>query len=102
MSVSRIQVPLSAMASGASFAGTCFTQTTMFNDSSREPKGRQKNSRAAPVSTRFPAFEQQRSICSAKAERVRKRVAHLGLSRVVRNVVEIARRVRVFVIDGRR
>src|SRR5271154_1382696 len=83
MSDSRIHVPPAVIASGASFAGTCLTQTPIFT--------------SAP----FPSFEDQRGVGAAETKGIRERVMHLGLARVVRDVVQIARGIRILVVDGR-
>src|SRR5271156_4314367 len=90
MSDSRIHAAPSTIASGASFAGTCLTQTPIFKISS--------TSQLFPV----PALENQGRVGAAEAERIRERVMNLRFPRVVRNVVEVARGVRIFVIDRRR
>src|SRR5579864_1259313 len=95
MSVSRIHVPDSAMASGASFAGTCLMQTTIFKPSS-------KSRGSAPKSSALPALEDQRRVRATESEGVREGVAHFGLARLVRNVIEVACWVRILVIDRRR
>src|SRR5579862_505252 len=84
ISDSRIHVPPSAIASGASFAGTCLTHTPIFT--------------LAP----FPSLEEQRRIRPAEAERIRERVRHFGFARMVWNVVQIARGIGLFLIDRRR
>src|SRR5712664_1942336 len=92
------------MDSGASFAGTCLTQTIMFTGFSyllRLLKGRCR----LPGDNRLlagPAFENQRGVGAAKSEGVRERVFYRRLARFVGNIVEIASRVGGLLIDGRR
>src|SRR5579864_5868759 len=54
------------------------------------------------LSLSVPALEEQRSVGSTEAERIRERVLHFGFARMVRDVIEIARRVGDFLIDCRR
>src|SRR5579862_2693089 len=85
MSDSRIHAPPSTIARGASLAGTCLTQTPIFIG-------------LAPV----PALENQRSVCTAEAEGIRKRVRHFRFPRDVRDVIEVARGVGRLLVDRRR
>src|SRR2546426_284208 len=50
----------------------------------------------------FVFLEQERGVGAAKTEGVRKRVADVGLTRLVRHVIEVAVRIRYFVVDGGR
>ena len=50
----------------------------------------------------LPALEEQRGIGAAEAEGIRERVFDVGLARVVGHVIEIASRVGMLVVDGRR
>src|SRR5579863_1085118 len=101
ISVSRIHEPLASITSGASFAGTCFTQTPIFNDSLLQTFYRRLAPQNQNRSAAIPEFEYQRRVSAAKAERIRERVLHVRLARLIRNVIEIARRIGIFVIDGR-
>ena len=92
MSVSRIHAPPSAIARGASLAGTCLMQTTIFTCL----RSLQRDQR------RVPALEEQRGVGAAETERIRERVLDLGFARVVRNVIEIALRIGSFLVDRRR
>ncbi len=49
-----------------------------------------------------PALEEQRGVGAAEAERIRERVFDFRFARLVRNVIEIARRIGIFVVDRRR
>src|ERR1700676_966776 len=121
MSDSRIQFP--AMVSGASLAGTCLMQTIMFTGAFlfgaifAQPtvRGRagieilrfaQDDTRGAayatgrtPVSLAGPALENERGVGAAKPKGVGKRVFQRGLAGFVRNVVQIASRVRRLLVD---
>ena len=46
-----------------------------------------------------PALEKKRGVGAAEAERIRKRVLNFRFARMVRNVIEVARRVGRFLID---
>src|ERR1700753_4002676 len=104
MSDSLIQLPL--IDSGASFAGTCLIQTMMFIgvlDGLAFASETQEI--AAPGGLELfpgPALENQRGVGAAKTERVRKRVFDVRFSRDIRNIIEIALRIRRFEIDRRR
>src|SRR5207253_9766793 len=50
----------------------------------------------------FVFFEEERGFGPAETEGVRKRVADVGLTRLVGHVIEVAVRIRYFVVDGRR
>ena len=99
MSVSRIQAPLSVICKGASLAGTCLIQTATFISTSIFERLR----RRAPDRVRLlPALENQRGIGAAKAEGVRQGIVKRCFARMVGHVVEIACRVRMRVVNGRR
>src|SRR3984957_21009355 len=120
MSVSRIQLA-SVIARGASLAGTCLMQTTIFIRTSRRSTGTLacaifstfrrlwRNRRSAklhrqeclcyPNLAGIPALEQQRGVGAAKAEGVRQRVLDGRLAHVIWDVVQIAFRVRRLLID---
>src|SRR5713226_3127842 len=90
MSASRIQ--FLAICRGASFAGTCLMQTIMF----KKPSQKQGNSAA------FPAAEDQGGVSAAEAEGIREHIFDRSFARDVGDVIEVADRVKIFVIDGRR
>src|SRR5579864_879250 len=121
MSDSRIHAPPSTMARGASLAGTCLTQTPIFKNSSElkcydcgKVQSRQVHlpgtaCRAPTVlharesALLFtPALEDQGCVCAAEAERIRERVLDSRFARLVRNVVQIALRIGILVVHGRR
>src|SRR5258707_61255 len=109
MSDSLIQFP--AMASGASFAGTCLMHTMMFTR--RLPfgiphfLGREKNAgtrggnEIRPLFAR-PAAENERGVGAAKSKGIRKGVFHRRLARVFRHVIQIAFGIGIFKINGGR
>src|SRR6266404_8098209 len=92
ISDSRIQFPL--MESGASFAGTCLTQTIIFTGYSLLERELQ----LLPC----PPLENQRSVRAAKAKRIGQRVIHGRFARDVWHIVQVAFRVGVKLIDCRR
>src|SRR5437879_7680425 len=117
MSDSLIQFP--AMASGASFAGTCLMHTMMFTRgflfraisawtqtldhaelgsfaSLRMTYARERVSLAGPTP------ENQCGVSAAEAKRIRKDVFDRRLARVIRHVIQIAFRIGGLVIDGGR
>src|SRR5437867_5861429 len=108
MSDSLIQFP--AMVSGASFAGTCLMHTMMFTRmlpfGTSQFRGREKNrgSAATMKSCLFsgPAPENERGVGAAKSKRVRKSVLNRRFARVIRYVIQIAFRIGIFEINGRR
>src|SRR5579884_2786850 len=91
MSASRIQAACSAMASGASRAGTCLIQTTIFNLPPSGPSG------GLPA---FPALEEEGGVGAAEAEGVRERVADVRRATMIGDVVEVAGGVGELVVDG--
>src|SRR6266568_4839853 len=107
MSDSLIQFP--AIASGASFAGTCLMHTIMFTETilsdfqlsrgTREP--RESAARLKLLLPR-PPLENERGVGAAKSKRIRKCVLHGCLARAIRNVIQVALGIRIFEIDGRR
>src|SRR5579872_222040 len=86
ISVSRIQEPSGMMCSGASLAGTCLTQTAIFTFRNLD----------------LIALEDESGVGATETERIGKRVRELSLASVIWNVIEIALRVGMFVIDRRR
>src|SRR5579871_3842505 len=48
-----------------------------------------------------PSLEQQAAVGAAEAEGIRQRVIQLELARLVGNIIQVALRVRLFVVDGR-
>src|SRR6185295_15086929 len=103
MSDSLIQFP--AIARGASLAGTCLMQTMIFTELSLRPARNPAflgTSRLYEFLTCPPALENQRGIRSAETERIGERVVHGGFARNVGHVVQIALRIGVKLIDGRR
>src|SRR5262244_1743223 len=107
MSDSLIQFP--AMARGASLAGTCLMQTTIFTGASLRLQTRRRDvpnlsrlpAAQIPLLAR-PALENQRSVRSAEAERIRERVVDGRLAGDVGHVVQIALRIGTKLIDRRR
>src|SRR5580704_6129422 len=102
MSESRIHAPPSTMASGASFAGTCLTQTPIFIVPLSKPADKTLGLKTRATLFARPTLENQRRISAAKSKRIRKRILHGSFARVVWNVVQIALRIRIFVVHGRR
>ena len=68
----------------------------------RSNGGRLDVSRNGSVQSPVNAADEDAAVVAAEAHRVRERDAHVGLARLVRHVVEVARRVRVLVVDRRR
>src|SRR5271170_6853831 len=122
MSDSRIQAPPSRMARGASFAGTCLTQTAIFKNASEKWRSEQSDSfyqnlvfgATGQIARRtgkiayatntllYPALEEQGGVGAAEAEGIRERVGNFRFARVIGNVIEVALRVGFFVIYGGR
>src|SRR5438552_18310759 len=100
MSDSLIQFP--AIASGASFAGTCLIHTMMFTRLSFSNSRNYLQRTQKGMLLARPAFENQRSIGAAKAKGIRKRVLDRRFARMIRHVVQIALRIGSFQIDGGR
>src|SRR6266404_1189660 len=104
ISDSRIQFP--AMDSGASFAGTCLMHTIMFTGLflfaavDKRPKTYLVETKTELLAG--PALENQRRVGAAKSEGVRERVFDGSFARFVGDVVQIASRVRRFLVNGRR
>src|SRR6266404_1846586 len=112
MSASWIQVPREFTRRIASRAGTCLRQTMIFmalgirtRNAAKMPFRSILSSVPHPgCHTRsrcltFPALEQQRGVGSPKTERVGKRILDLGRARLVGNVIQIAPRIGILVID---
>src|SRR6266566_4443508 len=100
MSDSLIQFP--AIASGASFAGTCLMHTMMFtglsfSDSKNYLRRAQKGMLLAG-----PTLENQRGVGAAKAKRIRQRELDRRFARVIRHIIQIALGIGSFQIDGGR
>src|SRR5262249_23438236 len=107
MSDSLIQFP--AMARGASLAGTCLIQTMIFTGVPCDFKTPAGNPAFLGTSRRYknlllarPALENERGVRSAEAERVPERVVHIRFARDVGHVVQIALRIGMKLIYGRR
>src|SRR3990170_4136711 len=102
ISASRIQAPLSAMRSGASLAGTCLMATAIFIRQISVCEMREAP--ALPLACGgaiVPAFEQQGGVGAAEAEGIRQGVLHFSLARLVGNVIQVAGRVGLLIVDGR-
>src|SRR5712691_13315569 len=99
MSDSLIQFP--AIASGASFAGTCLMHTIIFTrffpSLETKPRRTQKGMLLAG-----PTLENQRGVGAAKTKGIRERVLDRSLARVIRDIIQIAFRVGSLQIDGGR
>src|SRR6266850_3877993 len=117
MSDSLIQFP--AIASGASFAGTCLMHTTIFMSvfllavlapafrpasffSGEKCQRKIRCCRNRLCLLVRPALENQGSICAAKSKGIRKRVVHGLFACLVRHIVQVAFRIGIELIDGRR
>src|SRR5690349_13327160 len=101
MSDSLIQFP--AMASGASFAGTCLMHTMMFtrmlpfgiclNRAQEKPRERAAKSNLLLISR--PAPENERGVGAAKSKGIRKSVFDRCLASMIRDVIQIAFGIRI-------
>src|SRR6266581_1870883 len=95
MSDSLIQFP--AMASGASFAGTCLMHTMMFTrmlpfgicQNRAQEKPRERAAKSNLLLSR-PAPENERGVGAAKSKGIRKRVFDRCLASMIRYVIQIA------------
>src|SRR5690349_6201346 len=96
MSDSLIQFP--AMASGASFAGTCLMHTMMFTrmlpfgicQNRAQEKPRECADKRNLLLLSRPAPENERSVGAAKSKGIRKRVFDQRSACMIRHVVQIA------------
>src|SRR5260370_6539759 len=108
MSDSLIQFP--AVASGASFAGTCLIHTMIFTETvlsrATQNLSREKNRESVRLHGTAllprPPFENQRGVGAAKAKRIRKRILDRRLARMIRDVVQIALGIWSLLVDSRR
>src|SRR5712691_896333 len=100
MSDSLIQLP--AIASGASFAGTCLMHTIIFTEFFFPESKTKLRPTLKGMLFAGPALKNERGVGAAKPKGIRKRVFHGRFARVIRNVIQIALGIRSLVIDGRR
>src|SRR6266705_701130 len=107
MSDSLIQFP--AIASGASFAGTCLMHTIMFTETIlsdfRISRGTRRTARERGSIENFYFPDHRLKISAALVPpnpNEFESAYSTSLARVIRNIVQVALRVRIFKIDGRR
>src|SRR5579864_8700990 len=110
MSDSLIQFP--AMASGASFAGTCLMHTMMFTDffpcrawRLHLTEGLSESCDGEHTGNQLldsPPLEDQRRVGAAESKGIRELVLYFRLARHIGNVIQVALGVRLLEIDGRR
>src|SRR2546421_1126465 len=100
MSDSLIQFP--AIASGASFAGTCLMHTMMFTRLSFSDFKNYLRRTQKGMLLAGPALENQRCVGTAKTKRIRKRILDRRFARVIRHIVQVALGIGSFQIDGGR